>query len=128
MAEEVLRRMTGTIRQRPPAYSALKIGGQPAYKLARAGKAVELQERLVTIYSINLLDYAWPLAKLHIECGRGTYIRSLARDLGEALGTGAYLTALRRTHVGPFHAEQACTIEQLRNLGPQGCLAYNAPS
>src|SRR5690606_10307926 len=83
----VLPRFVGDIRQMPPAYSALKIGGQPAYKMARAGKVPKLEERVVRIYSLEMMDYTWPLLRLRIDCGRGTYIRSLARDIGVTLGS-----------------------------------------
>jgi tRNA pseudouridine55 synthase len=111
--EEVVRQFVGEIQQRPPAFSAMKIGGQRAYKLARGGHDVALEPRTVNVYGIELLDYAWPLLRLRIDCGRGTYIRSLARDIGEALGVGGYLTQLRRTRIGSFDASGATTIEQL---------------
>src|SRR5690606_10988024 len=76
----------GTIRQRPPAFSAMKVAGRRAYDLARRGQAVELEARPVQVYAADLVDYAWPLATVRIDCGRGTYIRAIARDLGEALG------------------------------------------
>ncbi|MGB7158240.1 MAG: hypothetical protein WBD40_09260, partial [Tepidisphaeraceae bacterium] len=113
----VLQRFIGEIQQRPPAFSAMKVGGQRAYKLARAGKSVELEPRTVHVHGIELLDYAWPLVTLRIDCGRGTYIRSIARDLGEALGVGGYLTALRRTRIGPFAESDAVTIERLEADG-----------
>jgi len=122
--EAALRQMVGVISQRPPIFSALKIAGQEAYKLARAGKEVKLEPRLVTIYSIELLNYDWPFVTVQVECGRGTYIRAIARDLGEALGTGGYLTELSRTHVGEFDLAQAHTIEEVRNLGPESCLTH----
>jgi tRNA pseudouridine55 synthase len=111
--ESLLPRFRGAIEQRPPAFSALKIAGKRAYELARRGEAVELQPRTVHVYGIELLEYQWPHVRLRIDCGRGTYIRSIARDLGEALGTGGYLTALRRTRVGPFAIEAAVTLEKL---------------
>ncbi|HUB24491.1 MAG TPA: tRNA pseudouridine(55) synthase TruB, partial [Tepidisphaeraceae bacterium] len=100
--ESALERMTGTVMQRPPAYSAMKIDGRRAYELARKGAIVEIAARPVRIDSIKILDWQWPLLRLLIDCGRGTYIRSIARDLGEALNTGGYLTQLRRTRVGDF--------------------------
>ena len=111
--EQTLPKFVGAIRQCPPAYSALKVGGRRAYDLARQGKEVMLEPRTVHVYRLDLLDYAWPHLRIHVDCGRGTYIRSLARDLGETLGVGGYLTALRRTRVGPFIADRAVTIEQL---------------
>jgi tRNA pseudouridine55 synthase len=101
----------GTIDQVPPAFSAAKVTGQRAYDLARAGREVALQARPVTIHSIAVLHYAYPHLELEVFCGKGTYIRSLARDLGERLGCGALVSTLRRTRVGPFRAEDAVTLE-----------------
>ena len=115
--EETLRGFVGEIQQRPPAFSAMKVDGQRAYKLARAGRAVELQPRVVRVYGIELLAFEWPLVTLRIDCGRGTYIRSIARDLGEALDVGGYLTALRRTRGGVFDAAGAVTLERLESDG-----------
>jgi tRNA pseudouridine55 synthase len=108
----------GAIQQRPPAFSAMKVGGQRAYKLARQGTAVEMQPRTVTVYSLEVLEYAWPLARLRVECGRGTYIRAIARDLGEALGLGGYLTELRRTFIGGFRVEDSVSLERISADGP----------
>jgi tRNA pseudouridine55 synthase len=113
----VLPRFIGQIQQRPPAYSALKVGGKRAYNLARSGESVELQARTVQVYGIELLEYAWPLLRLRIDCGRGTYIRAIARDLGEALGVGGYLTELRRTRIGSFAIEHAVTMERILQDG-----------
>jgi tRNA pseudouridine55 synthase len=115
--EATLQQFVGEIQQRPPAFSAMKIGGQRAYKLARGGHDVQLEARTVRVYGIELLDYAWPLVRVRIDCGRGTYIRSIARDLGEALGVGGYLTQLRRTRIGPFDASDSVTIERLETDG-----------
>lgn len=115
--EQVLPRFVGEIEQMPPAYSALKIGGRPAYELARKGEAVELKSRRVVVYGIELLKYEWPLVELKIDCGRGTYVRSIARDVGEALGVGGYLAALRRTKVGAFTAEAAVAADTLERDG-----------
>ncbi|MEA2736489.1 MAG: tRNA pseudouridine55 synthase [Humisphaera sp.] len=119
----VLPRFIGTIQQRPPAFSALKVGGQRAYKLARGGAEVKLEPRMVQVYGIELLDFAWPLLRLRIDCGRGTYIRSIARDLGEALDVGGHLTQLRRTRVGDFAIDRAVTLEQLHEDGVEPHLA-----
>ncbi len=108
-----LRKFVGEISQRPPAFSALKISGQPAYKSARRGKPLDLAPRPIRIDSIEILGYTWPDLKLRVDCGRGTYIRALARDLGEELKTGGYLTALRRTRIGSFDVSDAVTIERL---------------
>jgi tRNA pseudouridine55 synthase len=103
----------GEILQRPPAFSAMKVGGRRAYDLARKGGEVALEPRPVRVYGIDLLDYAWPDLKLRIDCGRGTYIRAIARDLGERLDAGGYLTELRRTRVGSFDVKEAITLERL---------------
>lgn len=108
-----LARFLGVIQQRPPDFSAMKIGGRRAYDIARAGGEVKLTERPVTVHRFEVRSYAWPIAEVFVECGKGTYIRSLARDLGLALGTGGMLTALRRTRVGRFTIEQAARIDSL---------------
>ena len=111
--EQVLPQFVGQIQQRPPAFSALKVGGRRAYDLARKGNNVMLEPRPVQVYCIELLEYDWPLARLRVDCGRGTYVRALARDLGQALQVGGYLTQLLRTRVGEFLLRQAVTIDQL---------------
>lgn len=111
--EEILPRYTGRISQRPPAYSALKIGGTPAYKLARKGKAPVLEAREVDIHSISIVEWRRDEAVLYVRCGGGTYIRSLAHDIGQDLGCGAHLTALARTRVGPFRIEDAKTVDEI---------------
>ena len=116
--EAAVRPFVGDILQRPPAYSAMKVDGRRAYDLARSGKPVQLEPRPVRVYGIDIIEYAWPLLRLRIDCGRGTYIRSIARDLGEALGTGGYLTALRRTRVGAFAGKDSVTLEQVMADGP----------
>jgi tRNA pseudouridine55 synthase len=105
--------LVGEIMQRPPTYSAMKVGGRRAYDLARGGKEVELEARPVVVYALEVFDYSWPLVRIRVECGRGTYIRAIARDLGEALGAGGYLTQLRRTFIGAYRAENAVTLEKL---------------
>ena len=97
----------GTIAQRPPEYSALKVEGRRAYDLARAGQSVVLAARPVTIDRIDVLDYAWPRLQLEIACGSGTYIRSIARDLGDALGCGGLVEVLTRTRIGAFGLDDA---------------------
>jgi len=111
--ENALPPFLGQIVQRPPDYSALKIKGRRAYDLARAGHAVELAPRPVRIDHIAVLRYAWPLLELEIDCGSGTYIRSIARDLGEALACGGFVENLVRTRVGPFTLERAVGPEDL---------------
>jgi tRNA pseudouridine55 synthase len=101
----------GTVAQVPPAYSAAKVTGRRAYDLARQGQDVTLQARPVQIHGIDVLRYEYPLLELEVRCGKGTYIRSLARDLGERLGCGALVQALRRTRVGPFTAAEGVPPE-----------------
>ena len=110
---EALDQLTGSIQQTPPAYSAININGQRAYKLARKGEAVELPARIVRVDSIELRRYDWPTLELTITCGKGTYIRSLARQIGQILSTGGYLTALRRTAIGPYGIDQSVRIDDL---------------
>jgi tRNA pseudouridine55 synthase len=101
----------GQIGQVPPAYSALKLGGERAHDLARRGKGVPLAARTVRVDAVRLLTYKWPFADVEIDCGKGTYIRSIARDLGEKLGCGGLVETLRRTRVGPFTAEQGIGVD-----------------
>lgn len=108
-----LKGFVGTFRQTPPIYSSKKIGGIPAHRHVRKGQSVELEAREVTVHSIDLRSYAWPLVHFDVTCSSGTYIRAIARDLGKALGTGAYLEALERTAVGFYTLKQACTLEEL---------------
>ena len=117
-----LRGFVGAILQRPPPFSAMKVAGRRAYDLAREGTAVRLEARPVRVYGIDLLDYAWPDVRLRVDCGRGTYIRSIARDLGEALDCGGHLTALRRTAIGPFRIADAVTLDTLKERGVEGLL------
>lgn len=112
--QAVLRRFTGGIKQRPPIFSAIKINGQRAYKLARDGKEVEIPERQVTVYSLELLDYSYPELKVRAHVSSGTYIRSLGVDIGEALGTGAYCSQLRRTRIADWDVADA---KQLSDFG-----------
>lgn len=105
--EEALIAFRGEITQRPPIFSAIKINGQRAYKLARDGKEVEIPERIVTIYSLELVDYSYPSLKVRTHVSSGTYIRSLAVDIGAKLGTGAYCKELRRTKIADFSVTDA---------------------
>lgn len=114
--ERVLQQFIGTIQQTPPIFSALKKDGQPLYKKARKGEAIEVQPREVTIHSVELRDWTPPKLRIHVECGSGTYIRSLARDIGEQLKVGGYLTALRRTHVGEYTLENSVQLPKFRLL------------
>ena len=111
---EALGRFVGEITQKPPAFSAIKIGGRRAYKLARLGQKVEMVGRTVRVDAIELLGYAWPVARLRITCGKGTYIRSLARDLGVALGAGGHLASLRRTRIGGYDLSLAVDERRLQ--------------
>lgn len=104
---QVLQSLTGKIRQTPPIFSAIKIGGRRAYDLARKGQQPKMPEREVEVHSIELLDYTWPYARIRAHVSSGTYIRSLVEDIGKALGTGAYTAELRRTQIGEFRVEEA---------------------
>lgn len=106
-------RMIGPIEQRPPAFSAIKIAGRRAYDIARKGQAVEIPARTIVVHSIEIVQYEYPELVLDIRCGSGTYVRSLGRDLAQALGTGAVMSALERTEIGPFHAADAVAPERL---------------
>ncbi len=105
--KSALSKFTGEIEQTPPKFSAIKINGQRAYKLARQNKDFEIPSRLITIYGIEILNYAYPELKIRVHCSSGTYIRTLAEDIGKALGTGAYLTALRRLKIGNYDITNA---------------------
>lgn len=105
--EEACRRMHGTQWQRPPAYSAVKIGGRRAYRLARAGEAPEVAPRPVEIYALEVRRYAYPDLEITLECGSGTYVRSVGRDLAAAVGAVALMTSLVRTQIGAFRLEDA---------------------
>ncbi len=112
---------TGTIEQVPPKYSALKIDGERAYDLAREGHAVELAARPVEIHTLSLVEIPdFDHAVFRAECGKGTYVRAIARDLGRALGCLGHVTALRRVRVGPFHAETAVSLKTLAALRDEG--------
>lgn len=109
---QALKKFTGQITQTPPAFSAIKVDGQRAYKLAREGKPVEIPPRQVEIYQIELLSYEYPKLRIRAHVSSGTYIRTLAEDIGKYLKTGAYVTELRRTRVGDFDLENAIKIEK----------------
>lgn len=113
LVEHTLREFEGDILQIPPIYSACKIEGTHAYHLARRGKEVNLKPKQLHIYSIELLEYSMPDIRIRVHCGKGTYIRALARDIGEALGSGAYLTALRRTRIGQYTADKSMNPENI---------------
>ena len=111
--ETILRDFCGVIEQTPPAYSAVKVDGRRAYALARQGEDVVLQARPVRIDSIEVLAFQWPDLTVRIRCGSGTYIRSIARDLGDRLGTGGLMTALERTQIGDFKAADSIDPDSL---------------
>lgn len=122
LVREVLGRFTGVIQQKPPAFSAVHVDGKRAYKLARKGQDVDLPARPVRIDALELLSLAYPLLSVRVTCGKGTYIRSLARDMGLALGTGGHLASLRRTAIGPYTLTQAVKLEDLPRPLPQDWL------
>jgi tRNA pseudouridine55 synthase len=124
--QAALAPLRGRIRQRAPIYSALKQGGEPLYAKARRGEAIEAPEREVEVHAIDVLAHQGERLRLHVVCGSGTYIRSLARDLGEALGCGAHIAALRRLWVEPFRAPQMVTLERLQQLAAQDPAALEA--
>jgi tRNA pseudouridine55 synthase len=112
--EDIIKKFIGKISQVPPIYSAVKVGGKRAYKLARKGKDVKLRAREVEIKDIKIISYRWPYLKIRVVCGPGTYIRSLARDIGQELGCGAYLAELERTRVGEYGLKEAIKLEDLK--------------
>jgi tRNA pseudouridine55 synthase len=122
--ENAFPQFLGDVEQVPPAHSAVKVAGRRAYKLARAGKSIALSPRRVTIHRLVIRYYNYPKLQLDIECGSGTYVRSLGRDLAAAVGTGAVMSALERTSIGDFHVDRALALDDLtaeavtRNLQP----------
>jgi len=113
--EELLKSFEGEIEQTPPAYSAVKVKGKKAYELARKGEKVELEPRLIQVHSLELLEWALPDVVVDVHCSSGTYVRSLANDIGEQLGVGAHLTGLRRSKSGHFTLKDAVSMRQLRD-------------
>lgn len=120
VSEEALRAelatLTGDLMQTPPMVSAIKMNGVPLYKLARKGKTVEREPRLIHIYAFKLLDFTPPYARFRVACTKGTYVRTLAHDIGQALGCGAHLTALRRTRSGNFSVADAAPLDALLEM------------
>lgn len=112
VVENCVEKFVGENSQKVPKYSAVKINGERAYKLARAGKTLDMPIRKIMIYELEVLNYEWPQLVLRTKVSSGTYIRALAEDIGEALGTGAYLTALRRTEVGQWQVRDAIPLEK----------------
>lgn len=113
LVDEVIPRFTGEIWQVPPVYSAVKVDGKRAYDYAREGQEVELKPKLLVIDEIEVLDFALPILKIRVVCSKGTYIRALARDIGQALGSGAHLTALERTRIGEVRLADCWEIDAL---------------
>ena len=117
ITEEAIRAaaetLTGDLAQLPPVYSAIKVDGQPLYKRARKGEMVEVKPRAVTVHRFDVTGIDLPYVHFEIACSKGTYIRSLAHDLGKALDNGGYLTALRRTEVGPYKEAGMMTVEEV---------------
>lgn len=111
----IKKKFIGEIEQTPPIYSAIKVKGKRAYELAREGKEVKMKSRTVTIDRIRIRDYQWPYLKLKIKCSKGTYIRSLGKDIGTALGVGGYLTKLKRTSIGQFKIKQSIKLNKLKS-------------
>jgi len=110
--KKVVQSFVGEISQKVPAFSAVKINGRRAYELARKGMEVETPTRKVHIYNIEVLDYAWPFLKIRTEVSSGTYIRTLGEDIGAKLGTGAYVTSLRRTKIGKYSVDDAVKLDE----------------
>ena len=114
LVENTLKQFIGDIAQRPPLFSACKVDGKRAYDLARKGSDMQLEPKQIRIDNIELLEYELPKIKIRVTCGKGTYIRSLARDIGEALDSGAYLSELTRTRVGDFRITDCIKIEAIQ--------------
>lgn len=126
LLEEVLQRFVGESLQTPPMYSALKRNGQPLYKLARQGIEVERAPRAVTIHELQLLRWEGELLECRMRCSKGTYVRTLAEDVGKALGCGAHIAALRRTAVQPYDTAQLLTLDALHEVAERGFAALDA--
>jgi tRNA pseudouridine55 synthase len=120
MIESALNQFRGSISQVPPMYSSLKYKGQPLYELARAGINIERKSRKITIYRLEIIDCHPPEVTIEVECSKGTYIRSLAHDLGQALGCGAYLKTLVRTVYGPFEIKSSISLLKLEEASREG--------
>ena len=116
LVEQILLQFVGSIEQVPPAYSAIKVDGKRAYKFARKGQEVELKSKILDIKEIELLRFEMPEIELRIVCSKGTYIRALARDIGLALGSGAYLIGLRRTRIGEYTIDQSFDLTELSEM------------
>ncbi len=126
LVEQTLTRFVGTISQVPPAFSACKVDGRRAYKMARKGQAVELKPKELVIDEIELLDFSPESLRIRIVCSKGTYIRALARDLGEALGSGAHLTGLVRTRVGDVTLDRCLAADDIERIVAEAVSAGSA--
>ena len=124
-AESVLESFRGLIMQTPPMYSAVKHKGIPLYKLARSGIEIDRKSRPAQIYKLDITDWQPPLFNIEVVCGKGTYIRSLAQDIGQALGCGAVMNKLVRTRVGPFNLAESITLEQLEQMVDNRAVEHN---
>lgn len=111
LIDEILKGFLGEIRQRPPAYSAIKVDGKRAYEYARKGEEVEIKEKILVIDEIEVLNWEADVLKIKVVCSKGTYIRALARDIGQKLNSGAHLIGLERTRIGEFNTNQALEID-----------------
>ncbi len=123
--EELLQSYVGEIEQIPPAYSAVKVQGKKAYELARKGEEVKLEPRIINVHSLELLEWELPEVVVDVHCSSGTYVRSLANDLGEELGVGAHLVGLRRTKSGHFTLRDAVSLRELRDEFQSGSWAQH---
>ncbi len=127
-AETVVKNFFGIQKQIPPMYSAKKVGGQKLYSLARRGLSIERQPNEIEIFQIKIISYTWPRLEFEVSCSSGTYIRTIAHDIGEKLNVGGYLEALKRTAIGPYNIKDAHTIEELRQLDWTKCLFFDIVS
>lgn len=124
LVEEALKKFTGRIEQVPPAFSACKVDGHRAYKAARRGEAVELKPKILVIDEIELLSYSPTSITIRVVCSKGTYIRALARDIGESLNSGGHLTGLRRTRVGSVDVKDCLSVEDAYKLIQEAPIEY----
>ena len=124
--QAVLARFIGEIQQVPPMHSAVKVNGQPLYKLAHQGLEIEREPRTVTIHELEMTRLEGDELDIRLRCSKGTYVRALAEEIGEALGCGAHLSALRRTRAGPFHIDEAVSLAELEALAESGREALDA--
>ncbi len=120
--EEALPQFIGEIEQTPPQYSAIKVDGQRAYKAARAGKSVDIKARPVQIESLRLLQFDYPDFQIEIKCGKGTYVRTLGRDIAKVLGSDVVMTELQRTAIGEFSIDSAVSLDQIQQNDIESCL------